>query len=194
MRGSTLAKLHWDWRAGTTLRGALTSGRHIGLLGLACIASTFVVIDGPLLQRASTVIPAPVDKPIPLNISMAPQVPRGYTGYWQTIANLGQPNYWVASAFASTMPGSKGPVPNTILSEVSIDVQIELTKAWFYDEAPLQGYRSWLSGQVYGQIDCSRLVCLVMQVTPDPSRFQRAVEQFRRQELQTTLDAARFLH
>ena len=34
---STLAKLHRDWRAGTTIRGALTSGRHIGLLGLACM-------------------------------------------------------------------------------------------------------------------------------------------------------------
>ena len=137
--GSTLAKLHWDWRAGTTLVGALTSGRHIGLLGLACIASTFVVIDGPLLQRASTVIPAPVDKPILLNISMTPQIPRGYTGYWQTIANLGQPHYWVATAFGSTMPGSKGTVPNNILSGVSIDVQIDLTKAWFYEEAPLEG-------------------------------------------------------
>lgn len=38
LRGSTLGKLHWDWRAGTTLRGALTSGRHMGLLGLACMS------------------------------------------------------------------------------------------------------------------------------------------------------------
>lgn len=46
MRGSTLADLHWDWRSGTTLRGAFTAGRHMGMLGLACIFSTIVVIDG----------------------------------------------------------------------------------------------------------------------------------------------------
>ena len=46
LHGSTLAKLHWDWRSGTTLRGALTAGSHMGLLGLACIFSTIVVMDG----------------------------------------------------------------------------------------------------------------------------------------------------
>lgn len=30
LKGSTLASLHWDWRSGTTLRGALTAGRHMG--------------------------------------------------------------------------------------------------------------------------------------------------------------------
>ena len=49
LRGSTLSKLHWDWRSGTTLIGALTSGRQMGWLGLACIASTLVAVDGPLL-------------------------------------------------------------------------------------------------------------------------------------------------
>lgn len=48
--GTTLAKLHYDWRAGTTLRGALTSGRHMGLLGVACILSTIVVI-GQLIHE-----------------------------------------------------------------------------------------------------------------------------------------------
>jgi len=43
--GSTLAQLHYDWRSGTTLLGALTAGRHTGLLALACIFSTLVVID-----------------------------------------------------------------------------------------------------------------------------------------------------
>lgn len=47
-KGSSLEKLHYDWRAGTTIRGALNSGRHLGLLGLACIASTLVFIDGEL--------------------------------------------------------------------------------------------------------------------------------------------------
>lgn len=49
LRGSTLSKLHWNWRSGTTLIGALTSGREMGWFGLACIFSTLVAIDGPLL-------------------------------------------------------------------------------------------------------------------------------------------------
>lgn len=47
LRGSTVKRLHEDWRAGTSLRGALTSG-HVGMLSLACIVSTIVVIDGPV--------------------------------------------------------------------------------------------------------------------------------------------------
>ena len=46
LRGSTLKRLHTDWRAGTTILGAITAGRHMGLLGLACIMSTLVAIDG----------------------------------------------------------------------------------------------------------------------------------------------------
>lgn len=52
-KGSTLAKLHWDWRAGTTLRGAVTAGRHTGLLALACIFSVIVVIDGECYKKLS---------------------------------------------------------------------------------------------------------------------------------------------
>lgn len=32
-KGSPLAKMHWDWRAGTSVRGALTAGRYMGILG-----------------------------------------------------------------------------------------------------------------------------------------------------------------
>lgn len=48
LRGSTFKQLHYDYRAGTTISGALTSGRSIGLMGIACIASNLVVINGPL--------------------------------------------------------------------------------------------------------------------------------------------------
>lgn len=48
IRGSSVAKLHQDWRHGSTLHGALTAGRSTGLLALACIFSTIVVIDGPV--------------------------------------------------------------------------------------------------------------------------------------------------
>ena len=46
-RGSTIARLHADWQAGTTLIGAITAGRNMGMLGVGCILSTLVAIDGP---------------------------------------------------------------------------------------------------------------------------------------------------
>jgi hypothetical protein len=43
--GSSIEDLHYSWRAGTTVFGAITAGHRMGLLGLACIFSTIVVID-----------------------------------------------------------------------------------------------------------------------------------------------------
>lgn len=42
--GATLEKLHYNWLSGSSLHRALMAGRHMGLLGLACIFSTIVVI------------------------------------------------------------------------------------------------------------------------------------------------------
>lgn len=47
--GATLAQLHYDWRAGTTILGAIGTGRNMGFIGLACLMSTIVAVDGPLL-------------------------------------------------------------------------------------------------------------------------------------------------
>lgn len=62
----------------------------MGLLGLACIFSTLVVIDGPLLQRSSTVATAPiVGKPVSLNVTMAPELPHGKMSFvrWDAPSN-----------------------------------------------------------------------------------------------------------
>ena len=50
-RGTTIAQLHRSWRAGMTAGGAIRSGRNMGLIGIACLCSTFVAMDGPLLQK-----------------------------------------------------------------------------------------------------------------------------------------------
>lgn len=52
LRGSTVKRLHEDWRAGTSIRGALTSG-NLGLLSIACLVSTIVTIDGPVSSPRS---------------------------------------------------------------------------------------------------------------------------------------------
>lgn len=146
LRGSSFKQLHYDYRAGTTLGGALTSGRYTGILGVACIAATLVVVDGPLLQRASTVKSASVDQPIPLNVTMAAQVPTEYTGWWQTVQHI-DTGYNYSNAFNATMPAPHGRVSNQVYNTILQDMQTKLTKAWFFQKAPLTGVFQGCSGQ-----------------------------------------------
>ena len=80
-KGTSLKQMHQDWHMRTSFCSALCVGRRLTLLGLACITSTLVVVEGSLLQKASTVVSAPItDKVISLNVSIAPQIPRGFGG------------------------------------------------------------------------------------------------------------------
>ena len=54
-RGTKLAQLHNDYGMGLHIYKAAVAGRRFYILALACICATVVAIDGPLLQRASTV-------------------------------------------------------------------------------------------------------------------------------------------
>lgn len=56
-------------------------GRRFNVLALACICTTFVAIDGPLLQRASSVRSQTSDSPISLAVSISPEVPSYYSGH-----------------------------------------------------------------------------------------------------------------
>jgi hypothetical protein len=62
---------------------ALTAGRHFNLLALACLTATFVVMDGPLLQRASTVHLGTSDRAFNLSVSITPEIPAYWTGWVQ---------------------------------------------------------------------------------------------------------------
>ncbi|KAF2484919.1 hypothetical protein BDY17DRAFT_93733 [Neohortaea acidophila] len=114
-KGSTIARLQSDWRAGTMLRGALTAGRQTGLLGLACIFATIVMIDGPLLQRASTVATIPNPATALLNISMAPELPRGYSGAWISSEELSGFRSRQVQSFNATIPTATGNASNYIV-------------------------------------------------------------------------------
>lgn len=54
--------------------------RHLSALHIACIAVALVVIDGPLLQRASTVERATQTKAVTLDLRMVPEIPSDFTG------------------------------------------------------------------------------------------------------------------
>ncbi|CZR51353.1 uncharacterized protein PAC_01228 [Phialocephala subalpina] len=80
-RGGTLRDLHTRWESGDGFWGALGAGRNFNLVSLASLAATFIVIDQPLIQRASTIVPATSVGFVNVTASIAPEIPYGYTGY-----------------------------------------------------------------------------------------------------------------
>lgn len=55
----------------------------MSLLNMACIAGALVAVDGPFLQRASTVRTAEIVSPVNLNVTLMPELPTGFTGILQ---------------------------------------------------------------------------------------------------------------
>lgn len=78
--GTKLEDLHHTWASGNYFFAALSSGRAFNLAALACVAVSLTPINGPLLQRASSVTSATHSLPVALKILMAQEVPYGYTG------------------------------------------------------------------------------------------------------------------
>ncbi|KAE9377308.1 hypothetical protein N431DRAFT_331034 [Stipitochalara longipes BDJ] len=81
LNGSTVRDLHHLWLYGDTFWSALLSGKNFNLVALASVATTLVVIDQPLIQRASTVVPSNHLHPVQVVAQIAPEIPWGYTGY-----------------------------------------------------------------------------------------------------------------
>jgi len=78
---ATLNDLNRVWTFGTSVGCALMAGRHINLVALASVAVTILAIDGPLLQRAiSSVVKDISVGPLPVNATLADQIPLGYSG------------------------------------------------------------------------------------------------------------------
>ena len=56
LRGGNLSDCHRHWAHGSSIWQATVSGRHFGRIAAAClIVAAVAVVDGPLLQRSSTV-------------------------------------------------------------------------------------------------------------------------------------------
>ena len=137
-RGTTLRQLHRDWRAGMTILGALSNARNMGFIGLACILSTLVAIDGPLLQKATNVVSAPIGETMSLNVSLAPEVPTGFTGGWYKMPNGSNQMPWspIWNDTIPTLNGNGGTSNNIIPLQHPMD---PLSAAWL-TEAPMKGF------------------------------------------------------
>ena len=85
--GTNVADLHRIWACGTSFVSALLCGRHVNLVAIASLLVAISAINGPLLQRASTIGPANVDSTQRLQIEVAKLVPKGFTGIQTSRAN-----------------------------------------------------------------------------------------------------------
>lgn len=79
LKGTTVRTLHMHWKYGNSVWACLTKFGCFNTVALATIMTTFMVVDGPLLQRASTVVSRPLNGPISIEASIAPELPTGYT-------------------------------------------------------------------------------------------------------------------
>ena len=75
-RGASVRALESHWHTTNTLGGAFLYGK-LSLLTAACIATSFVIIDGPLLQKASTVKLATITNDVTLHLDLRPELPTG---------------------------------------------------------------------------------------------------------------------
>lgn len=109
--GTKLEDLHNIWASGSSFLLALSSGRAFNLAALACIAVSLTPINGPLLQRASSVVSATNSLPIDLRIPIAQQIPYGYTGYITTRSSLAS---ILTAEFTSVVLGFNKNIPQNL--------------------------------------------------------------------------------
>ncbi|MCJ1245167.1 hypothetical protein MMC30_002368 [Trapelia coarctata] len=88
LEGGDVNDLHRYWSYGTSLGAAALSGRSFNKVALACLLTSSLAVNGPLLQRASTVATKQYTTVIPVsaNLSTSP-LPAGFSGIYMTQEN-----------------------------------------------------------------------------------------------------------
>lgn len=82
-RGRTVRTLERQWQITNSFLCAILHSRHLCLLNIACIVASLVVIDGPLLQKASTVVRATSVHNATLAVSLPAELPTGFSGLYR---------------------------------------------------------------------------------------------------------------
>ena len=79
--GSTVDNLEKQWEAGRSFTQAVRYTPSVGFAALATLFTSLMIVDGPMLQRASTVVTSTTTTAITLDLQLAPEVPSGFSGY-----------------------------------------------------------------------------------------------------------------
>ncbi|KAF8541339.1 hypothetical protein BDD12DRAFT_908713 [Trichophaea hybrida] len=81
LAGGTVGDLHRYWAYGHGFLDAICAGRYTNLMSMARVITTFVVIQGPLLQRASSIELRQSHRPVNITAILATNpLPTGFTG------------------------------------------------------------------------------------------------------------------
>ncbi|PQE28098.1 hypothetical protein CJF32_00005849 [Rutstroemia sp. NJR-2017a WRK4] len=80
LRGGTIGDLHHHWSHADGFFSALFAGMRLSWVTMASIAVTVMVVDQPLMQRASTIFSVEKVEQVNITAHVAPEVPWGFTG------------------------------------------------------------------------------------------------------------------
>ncbi|KAK5173051.1 uncharacterized protein LTR77_003173 [Saxophila tyrrhenica] len=95
-RGRSIRALERQWRVTRSIVSAVAYLRHLSVLNIACILVAIVVIDGPLLQKASTVVSGTTTSDVTLYMHLLPELPSNFSGtVW---------NHRITASLASQLP------------------------------------------------------------------------------------------
>lgn len=83
VQGATIRSLQRQWEAGSSLPLALLNIRDAGYPTAVAVLAALMIIDGPLLQQATSVRKGTTVSTITLNVSLSPEVPNGFSGYFE---------------------------------------------------------------------------------------------------------------
>ena len=96
-RGTTLQTLHSFWKPIQSVFPLFTSGRHMTTTAVASFCVLLLLLDGPLLQRASSVVIAPQQASENLTIPVSPQpFVEGLTGYFGNLNDDPEVRYYTS--------------------------------------------------------------------------------------------------
>lgn len=76
-----IIELHNTWEYGDGVLSAIFAGRNFNLVSLGSIAVTIMVIDQPLIQKASNVITVQKSALVNVTVPIANEIPWGFSAY-----------------------------------------------------------------------------------------------------------------
>ncbi|KAK6440510.1 hypothetical protein LTR95_003268 [Oleoguttula sp. CCFEE 5521] len=79
-KGATIRTLEQRWQIGSSVSQAVHHRRRLSWTICVAILVAVMIIDGPLLQRASKLVSATRTSVVSLNFSLAPELPPGFSG------------------------------------------------------------------------------------------------------------------
>ncbi|KAK5695177.1 hypothetical protein LTR97_008683 [Elasticomyces elasticus] len=79
-RGNSIKDLERQWEAGYSVVLALRHNVHMGFTGFATLLVALMILDGPLLQKATSVRVATKTTNVTIALKLAPELPSGFAG------------------------------------------------------------------------------------------------------------------